>query len=369
MKPFIYLRGLKNVDYSVFCVSNGQKTYYDPYSNKFLSFSSGQQVKRSIITSILEYLSTDPAGVTFHWSISKSNSLKQGEVYTDCDPSFPDLLLGGWMMAKSVKKNIQSTDDEEKKAESVLKRRSPLSISPLRPIHPFLSHNNNEDITFDRSDKPHLHSIKVRDAKDKVLTKAEIEEFLAKENLPPLSPRKWIPSSEKNSHLRTHGLFVYDVAIDLRRLFTVQINSPEAEISRETEQKLVANGWTKTRTIFGDALICPKEQRDLIIKAISYGLINWRITSNQSRTFSLMENVATAISDNANKIAWAIRGELIPEKDRAARLVVSEVSETKLFVTPSISAFIPGAEGDFDALEKIEAAINTKLSDFDYENQ
>ena len=46
---FIYLRGLKHAAFTVFCVENGQKTYYDPQFNARVPYSSGQQVKRSIL--------------------------------------------------------------------------------------------------------------------------------------------------------------------------------------------------------------------------------------------------------------------------------------------------------------------------------
>lgn len=29
MKPYIYLRGLRHIDLSVFCVESGQKSYWD----------------------------------------------------------------------------------------------------------------------------------------------------------------------------------------------------------------------------------------------------------------------------------------------------------------------------------------------------
>lgn len=46
---FIYLRGLKHAAFTVFCVENGQKFYYDPQFNVRVPFSSGQQVKRSFL--------------------------------------------------------------------------------------------------------------------------------------------------------------------------------------------------------------------------------------------------------------------------------------------------------------------------------
>ena len=52
MKPYIYLRGLRHVDLSVFCVESGQKVYWDPVFGTSVPYSSGQQVKRSILDSI-----------------------------------------------------------------------------------------------------------------------------------------------------------------------------------------------------------------------------------------------------------------------------------------------------------------------------
>lgn len=46
---FIYLRGLKHAAFTVFCVEDGQKSYYDPQFNVRVPFASGQQVKRSIL--------------------------------------------------------------------------------------------------------------------------------------------------------------------------------------------------------------------------------------------------------------------------------------------------------------------------------
>lgn len=43
---FIYLRGLKHAAFTVFCVEDGQKSYYDPQFNVRVPFASGQQVKR-----------------------------------------------------------------------------------------------------------------------------------------------------------------------------------------------------------------------------------------------------------------------------------------------------------------------------------
>lgn len=48
----IYVRTLKRAEHTVFCVADGQKTYYDSQFKKYIPFSSGQQVKRSLIDSL-----------------------------------------------------------------------------------------------------------------------------------------------------------------------------------------------------------------------------------------------------------------------------------------------------------------------------
>ena len=49
MNPYIYLRALKRAEHTVFCVQDGQKTYFDAQFSRYLAYSSGQQVKRSIL--------------------------------------------------------------------------------------------------------------------------------------------------------------------------------------------------------------------------------------------------------------------------------------------------------------------------------
>ena len=74
MNPYIYLRALKHVDYTVFCVENGQKTYYDAQFNRSIPFSSGQQVKRSILQTLTDDLNVQMAPITFNYNISKEKN-------------------------------------------------------------------------------------------------------------------------------------------------------------------------------------------------------------------------------------------------------------------------------------------------------
>src|SRR5690554_1133914 len=206
------------------------------------------------------------------------------------------------------------------KAESgnmTVKRRSPLSISGMRPVHPLLGgiESPSENLTFDRTSHPEKHEVKVYwlDGKKRgaEISKEELDNWLTT-NRRSLPNRAYIQDQSRAS-----GLFVYDIALDLRTLFCVSTNKLEPELFPDIEDKLRAEGWIEGENIFGKCLICPKEKREEIIPALAKAIINWRITSNQARTFSLMETLAIAVSDNANQIAYAIRGELRDDTEKA----------------------------------------------------
>lgn len=349
---FIYIRGLRKVDHTVFAVNDGQKYYTDPQFGRKQAYSSGQQVKRSLI----DALGLPFAAITFNWEIDKKeNKASQKEPHSPCDPSFADQLLGGYMKAES--------------GTFTVKRRSPLSISAMHPIHPLLGGIEfpNENITFDRTSHPEHHEVKVywKNGANRIeLSKEELDEWLRtnKRNLP---NRAFI-----QDQTRASGLFVYDIAIDLRTLFCVSLNKLEPELFPEIEEKLRAENWIESKNIFGRCLVCPKEKREEIIERLAHAIINWRITSNQSRTFSLMETLAIAISNNANKVAFAIRAELKDEYDRpTAQPVIDENSGAEIFLTPLISSIIQGFSGSADALDKAEQKIKEKLFAYNYENQ
>lgn len=346
---FIYLRGLKHAENAVFCVENGQKSYYDPQFGCYVPFSSGQQVKRSVLSTITELLGEEPAPTTFVFDV-KDKKLGEGEVLSICDPKYTDQLLGGWMRA--VKEGKERT----------VKRRSPLSISAMHALHPLLVSKWSENITFDRSDRPEVHKVKVRMG-DRVLNEEEIEQLL--EGSDRSLYRKWIPNN-----YRATGLFVYDIAIDLRTLFCVSTNQYEPEISKEMVEKLKSEGWVLSRNVFGECLVLPKEQRDKIIPALAKSLINWRITSNQARTFSLMETLALAISDNANTVAGAIRAKLIDDGNNPkAKPIIDETAGADVFVTLPCANYIVTETESADALQKAEDKLVEMMNKFDYENQ
>ena len=350
MTPFIYLRALKHAEHTVFCVQDGQKRYFDPQFNTYVAYSSGQQVKRSVLQTLVDELNVPLAPITFNYNINSKKELENKEPWAPCDPNYIDQLIGGWMRAG---------DGVTKK------RRSPISFSAMRPLHPLLAGTTKENLTFDRSDRPDLHPVNVRLAgKENNLSEEEIESFLS-ENGRTLPRRNWIPDN-----LRTSGLFVYDIAIDLRTLFCVSTNQHEPEISKEMIEELKNKGWVETENVFGKCLVLPGIEREKIIPALAKALINWRITSNQARTFSLMETLAIAISDNANTLPAAIRAKLIDDGEKQkAKPIVDETAGADLYVTLPCSGYIVTECESADALQKAEEKLIEMMSSFDYENQ
>lgn len=348
MNPYIYLRALKHAEHTVFCVQDGQKTYFDPQFNRVVAYSSGQQVKRSILDALTSNLNVQMAPITFNYNVNAKNELENKEPWSPCDPAYFDQLFGGWMRAGDG---------------ITVKRRSPLSISAMRPIHPLLAGTDKENLTFDRSDKPDRHPVNVRWG-DKLMTDEEINEFLTT-NKRTLPRRNWIPEN-----VRTSGLFVYDVAIDLRTLFSVSTNQHEPELSLDKIADLKVKGWIESENLFGKCLVLPREEREKVIPALANALLNWRITSNQARTFSLMETLAVAISDNANKLAGSIRAKLIEDGEKPkAKPIIDETAGADVFVTLPCSNYVVTVNESADALEKAEQKLIELMMAFDYENQ
>lgn len=348
MNAYIYLRALKHAEHTVFCVQDGQKTYFDPQFNRIVAYSSGQQVKRSILDALTSNLNVQMAPITFNYNVNSKKELENKEPWSPCDPNYVDQLIGGWMRAGDG---------------ITVKRRSPLSVSAMRPIHPLLAGTVKENLTFDRSDKPERHPVNVRWG-DKLMTEAEIEDFLST-NYRTLPRRNWIPDN-----VRTSGLYIYDVAIDLRTLFAVSTNQHEPELSKDKIEELKAKGWVESENVFGKCLVLPKEEREKVIPALAHALLNWRITSNQARTFSLMQTLAIAISDNANKIAGAIRAKLIEDGEKPkAKPIIDETAGADVFITLACSNYIVTDCESADALEKAEKKLIDILNTFDFENQ
>ncbi len=346
--PFIYVRGLKHSDHTVFAVEKGQKSYWDNQFQRMVAYSGCQQIKRQIIEEVMRFMNVSPAPVTFYFEAPK---LSEKEVITPADPRYVDQLLGGWMVALSG--GVGRT----------IKRRSPLSISAMRPLHPLLSGLNDENVSFDRSDRPDIHKVIVKDSNGKVLTENEISELLVGSDRS--LRRKWIPGNK-----RTSGLYVYDVAIDLRTLFSISTNQLEPELSSSMIDSLKNDGWVETKNVFGPCLVMPNEKRVEIIPSLANSILNWRIHTNQSRTFSLMETLAISVSDNANKIAGSIRAKLSEDTEKQRAIpIIDDTAGANLFIALPCDGYITGAYGTANALEDAKNKIIEMLNSFDFENQ
>jgi len=346
----IYIRTLKRAEHTVFCVQDGQKFYYDSQFNRRIPYSSGQQIKRSVFNKLSAMINEQPAPTTFLFDVNSKGELKEGEVFATCDPAYPDQLFGGWMKA--------SKGGNEK----TVKRRSPLSISAMRGLHPLLAGVDSENISFDRSDRPNNQVI-VRNENGEALSTEQIEALLAGKDRS-LS-RKWIPDNR-----RAGGLFIQDIAIDLRRLFSVLLNPFEPEISPETEAHLREAGWIESSNVFGPCLVAPAAVRERLIPALAEAIVEWSITSNQARTFSLMETLAVTISSNANKIASSIRAKLSEEEDNKAYPVIEEeMKDVFTYVTLAAGGFIRTKSESSDALDKAKLKLIDLMKNFNFEKQ
>ncbi len=353
----IYIRTLKRADHAVFSVDKGQKIYWDPQTKLPMPYSSGQQVKHSVLDRLNTVLNIVPSPTTFVSKVKmKDGTLEfdgEAEVYGICNPSFPDQLFGGWMKAET--------------GHPVYKRRSPLSISAMRALHPYLAGVSDENLSFDRKDRSNNKVIvKIKEGNTfRELSDDEIIDYLENREKQTSLTSKYIQNQS-----RAYGLFVQDIAIDLRRLFTVSLNSFEPEITEETEEQLRENGWIESENVFGKCLVAPKDMQDKLIPALADSIINWVITSNQSRTFSLMETLAVSISDNANKIAGSIRAKLSEGEDKKATPIIEEKMEgVDTFVTLPAAGYVLTKAEKADALKEAEEKLIEIMNAFDYENQ
>lgn len=359
---FIFIRSLRLATHTVFAVQDGQKTYRDPQFGNLQAYASGQQVKRQILGAVLDTLNEPAAPITFNWQVKTDKKAKAGsettvkfeqkEAWSPCDPTFIDQLIGGYMRAEA--------------GQQIIKRRSPLSISAMRPLHPLLGglERTPETITYDRSDRGAHHPVRVRNEDGQELSDQAVAELLAPSGRT-LPKRLYMPDQT-----RATGLFVHDAVIDLRTLFCVTTEASDPELSPEIREKLLGEGWTRTVTSFGPALLAPAALRERIMPALADALLTWRITTNQARTLSLMETLAVAISDRADEVAGAIRGQLISGTERpSARPVLDPEAGAQLFPTLSAEGYIAEVRGKANALRSAETALLTRMRAFDYENQ
>jgi len=354
MRSTLYLRGLRQADHTVFAVADGQKTYRDPITGREQAYSSGQQVKRSILDAFVSEIDGEKRAPVTFVRVKDGNALKSREPWSECDPTYADQLVGGWMRAAA------RTADTE--GGGVIKRRSPLSISAMRPLHPLLARVDEEKvITFDRRDDAANNPVVVVDKDGKELSADEVEAFVSGNNRT-LTRMQFVGGQK-----RAYGLFVYDVAIDLSRLFSVTTDHHDPEMTPGVLARLREEDWIEK----SGRLIAPKERRDALIPALAHALVYWSITSNQARTYSPLHTLALALSDRASLLGSAIRADLSEEETawggEKAEPVIEAIDGVNVFVAPSARGFIPGIVADPNALEAARKAIEEALRAYDYE--
>jgi hypothetical protein len=141
-------------------------------------------------------------------------------------------------------------------------------------------------------------------------------------------------------------------------------------MAEATIEKLRSEGWVESENVFGKCLVAPKALREKWISGLAKAIINWRITSNQSRTFSLMDTLAISISYNANKIGGSIRAKLSEEDSRKADPIIDEnLDGVDTFITLQAGGYLHTKGETADALEEAEQFLIDKMVAFDYENQ
>jgi hypothetical protein len=300
---------------------------------------------------------------------------KESEPLSAAAPSYPNQL--GYIRAGKKADKVAAQDEKEKEKNAfVVKRRSPLSISAIRPLHPLLAGILKEDISFDRSDSP-SGRVTVREGKERLLSEKEIEELLENlQNPEKVESYNTAPKKRKyQDQKRAIGLYVVDVCIDLERLFSVSLDSVEPEIYSEIADKLKTQGWRAGKNSYGPCLVCPADKREKWIPAIANAVINWRISSNQARTFGLMETLAVALSPNAQYVAGAIRARLKDQEDvdkPQAIPVLDKNAKAELFVALPAEGYIASdIEAKADALTGAENCIIIiqMLQSYDYQTQ
>ena len=370
----IYIRGIKRLKNTVLCVdSNDQKTYYDPISKTRVGFSSGAQVKRCVREKMVENLGKTLSKVTINYLIDGNGILKQSTAEVNSNPLNLDSLVFGWMITSSKKetkskKNSSDEDDSSDETKNVntegVTKASAVSISPLTPLHPFLTSIKKGDLqTLDRLDNIETCKINIfkETGKNKSvqLTDEEIKNFLNEKN-------RMMPKAIYTSKSKIDGIFSFDFAIDLRTLFSVQVNGYKTQVTKETEKELVKNGWKYGKNEFGEILLAPKEVRENAIEALCDALVDWQFKTNQSSNFSPSVTDAISVSFDVRKASNAISAEVF---DREASAVIDPDYVDNIFVDKSAKSYLGNCDNYAKpfAIDDAKAKIAEMIRSYDYE--
>lgn len=325
----LYITGVKHVNLTVFNIDDDTKTYYDPIHNKSLPFSSGQQIKRCFMDNIRKkyYDIFDFSTMEMRYNITK-DSIEQKEALSSADNTCIDQMIGGYMRARKKDNENNKKGDET----NTITRRSPISFSPMTPVHPDLvSLTSNHLSTMDRTDRPNDSIYFTKNNKE--VDQEKILRYLDETNSF-ISKRKTY-----YEHKKVSGLFKFDMAIDLERLFRVSIKKYDPEVYPSAIKKLKDLGWKKVIIRGEEYLELPKEQHEKYAESIAESLIEFRINSNQSRTLDFMPTISIAVSDNPQLIPMVYRRKI--DGDNNNKLFIDNSSdEIKTFNTPLIEDYV-----------------------------
>lgn len=295
-RKHLFIRGLKKIDFSVLCVDSGQKTYYDPISGKSLPYSSGQQVKKSIMNNVYENSDYYPSPVVFVLKKDK-DKMAQKEALSTCDPTYFDQLIAGYMYTPSKKDQVvtDNEDDAKKNAENLgtIKSKAHISVGAMIPFNPNLAQIVEEKKLTYHIENPIFI---VKNEENRIMSDEDITKFLDDNNAK-LSKIKMIDGEK-----RVTGIFRYDIDVDLERLFRVEITLNSEEVSKNIEKKLIDAGWKEVTIKNKKYLELPKEFHFEYASLLANAFVNWRINSNTSRTFDLMPTFAVAVCGVAKHV-------------------------------------------------------------------
>lgn len=101
--------------------------------------------------------------------------------------------------------------------------------------------------------------------------------------------------------------------------------------------------------------------------ALAESLVDWYITSNQARTYSPQTMLAVAISDNASRIAGAIRADLSEEDLKRAIPIVEQIDGVSVFTSLTAQGYVRDAKGSADAIDQAKDKLIELMSAYNYE--
>lgn len=356
---FLYIRVIKELIHTVLVVGqrdktrngfNGQKKYYDNFFKKWVGFAGGSTVKRHIVERFMGLVGEQLSPVIFQLKkVKGEDELREDIVINTCNPLNMDQHLRGYML---------TTKDQD---TTNVKRRSPLSISALTPVHPLLASCYGEMGVVDRSNVKG-NKITIIGENGKQLESEEVKRLLGTKNGSKLANhRKLIDSNGRMS-----GIYEMTMAINLDRLFSVELNEIDSEVTPEVESQLRENGWKEEHKNGFNYLVAPKEYQDKIVKNLADAIINFRVFSNQSSTFSAMPVLAVSVTKEASKlhkgiVARITKGSDTDANSQSVALQINEVDGLQNFISSQMAKYVLTDKDDVMAEENAVELITDML--------